>query len=253
MSTLPPAPLPDGTAPWALFLDLDGTLIELAETPDAVFVPAGLPGQLESLAGRLGGALAVVSGRGLDTIDALLAPARLPAAGLHGMQRRDPTGQVHRVDASRRTLDQARRALERFVVAHPKCLLEDKDQSLALHYRRDPDRAALARRAMEDALQQSGDDSFHIQPGHMVLELKSRQANKGNAIHAFLDEAPFEDRMPVFVGDDSTDEHGFEVVRQRGGVAVRVGEIPQGSLATHALEHPRAVHEWLSAVHHRLT
>lgn len=254
MSTLPPPPVPNGGTPWALFLDLDGTLIELAETPEAVFVPAALPAQLQHLGTALGGALAVVSGRSIATIDRLLATAGpLPAAGLHGIERRDAAGRVHRVAVSQRALDEARRALDRFVVAHPLCLLEDKGASLALHYRRDPDSAAAAHAAMDDALAQAGDDTLQVQAGHRVLELKSRLADKGAAIHAFLDEAPWEGRTPVFVGDDLTDEHGFAVVRERGGIAIRVGTPPDGSAATHALPGPRAVHEWLSAVQHQLT
>lgn len=253
MSTLPKPPLPDGAAAWALFLDLDGTLLDLAETPDAVFVPAGLPEQLAHLAQALDGALAVVSGRAIATVDTLLAPARLPAAGLHGIERRDASGRVHRATVDQRALDQARRVLERFVVAHPLCLLEDKGDALALHYRRDPGSAGAACHAMRDALDRAGDAYLHVQPGHMVLELKSRLADKGAAIHAFLDEAAWRGRMPVFLGDDLTDEHGFAVVRAQGGIAVRVGTAPERSAATHALPDPRAVHAWLSAVQSQLS
>src|SRR5690606_2812574 len=143
--------------------------------------------------------------------------------------------------------------LDRFVVAHPLCLLEDKGDALALHYRRDPGSAEAAHRAMLDVLAQAGDDTLHVQPGHRVLELKSRLADKGAAIHAFLAEAPWQRRMPVCLGDDLTDEHGFAVVRAQGGIAIRVGTPPERSAATHALPDPRAVHEWLSAVQSQLS
>ena len=252
MSTLPPAPLPARDARWALFLDLDGTLIEFAETPDGVHVPPTLPAQLDALAQSLDHALAIVSGRGLATVDHLLSPLQLPTAGLHGLERRDADGQIHRFAPNQRALDQARRELARFVVSHPRCLLEDKGGSLALHWRRDPDSAAAARSAMQAALAETGDDSFHLQTGHMVVELKSNAADKGAAIGAFLTEAPFDGRVPVFVGDDDTDEHGFRVVRERGGLGIRVGQPRPDTAAQHQLADPAAVHAWLRDLHQRL-
>lgn len=240
-------PLPARDARWALFLDLDGTLIELAETPDAVRVPPGLPARLQALAGGLGQALAIVSGRGLDTIDALLAPLRLPAAGLHGIERRDGDGNVLLIAPDQRALDEARRVLERFVVAHPAALLEDKRASLALHFRRDPALEAAAREAADAALRKAG-EGFHVQTGHKVFEIKSSSADKGTALRAFLDEAPFEGRMPVYIGDDNTDEHGFQVVRERGGFGVRVGDGGAGTAARHRVRDPAAVHAWLAAL-----
>ena len=252
MSTLPPAPLPDRDARWALFLDFDGTLVEFAETPDGVHVPGPLPAQIDALAQSLDHAVAIVSGRELATIDRMLSPLQLPTAGLHGLERRDADGQIHRIAPNQRALDQARRALSRFIVAHPKCLLEDKGGSVALHWRRDPASADAALQAMRDALLETGDDSFHLQTGHMVVELKSNAADKGAAIGAFLTEPPFRDRMPVFVGDDDTDEHGFRIVRDHGGVGIRVGQPRTDTAAAYQLQDPSAVHAWLRDLHQHL-
>lgn len=240
-------PLPARDARWALFLDLDGTLIELAETPDAVRVPPGLPERLQALAGGLGRALAIVSGRGLETIDALLAPLRLPAAGLHGIERRDGAGKVHCLAPDQRGLDAARQVLQRFVAAHPAALFEDKRASVALHFRRDPTLEHAAREAAEDALREAG-EGFHIQTGHKVFEIKSTRADKGAALDAFLDEPPFEGRTPVYIGDDDTDEHGFRVVRDRGGFGIRVGDGGTATAARHRMRDPAAVHAWLSSL-----
>lgn len=241
-------PVPARDASWALFLDFDGTLVELAPTPDAVHVPAEMPRQLQALSQALDGALALVSGRAIDVLDRMLAPLRLPAAGLHGMERRDRQGDVFRIEPDQRALDEARRALSRFIVAHPDCLLEDKQASLALHFRRDPDAADAARRAAEDALAQAGDSAFEIQSGHMVYEIKSRAADKGAALHAFLDEDPFAGRTPIFLGDDDTDEHGFRVAAAHGGYGVRVGtrgNAGDGTAARYRLADPAAVQQWL--------
>ena len=236
-------PLLARDASWALFLDFDGTLVELAETPDAVHVARELPGRLGALSRALQGALAVVSGRPLDTIDRMLAPLQLPAAGLHGIERRDAQGDVFRIAPDQRALDEARRVLTRFVVAHPAALLEDKHASIALHYRRDPALQELAHRAAGDAVAHAG-EGFHIQTGHMVYEIKSTVADKGAALHAFLDEEPFAGRTPVFIGDDDTDEHGFTVVAAQGGFGVRVGG-NGSSAARYRLPDPVAVHAWL--------
>ena len=237
-------PLLAADASWALFLDFDGTLVELAETPDAVRVDRGLPARLQSLAGALQGALALVSGRPLATLDAMLEPLQVPAAGLHGVERRGADGEVFRFEPDQRVLDEARRVLARFVVAHPQALLEDKHASLALHYRRDPSLQPLARKAAEDALAHTR-EGFHIQSGHMVYEIKSTAADKGAALHAFLDEEPFAGRTPVFIGDDDTDEHGFTVVAAQGGFGVRVGNGDGATAARYRLRDPAAVHAWL--------
>ena len=227
------------TSDAALFLDFDGTLVALADTPEAIEIPPALVALLGDLHDLLGGAVAVVSGRQIDSIDRYLAPLRLPAAGEHGVQRRDAEGEMR----EQRPPDLAGVLAAANDVAgdHPGLLVERKHAAIALHYRLAPDLEAVCREAMARAI--DGQPQFELLHGKFVFEVKPAGVNKGTAINAFLDEAPFQGRMPVFAGDDTTDETGFAVVQPRGGVAIKVGSGP--SLALHRLESPRAVYEWL--------
>lgn len=232
-----------GGAP-AFFLDVDGTLLDIAEAPDRVHVPPRVVDVLARLAGAFGGAVALVSGRPIADLDRLLAPLRLPCAGLHGAERRDAAGalRLHRVDGA---LDAARAALASFCDAHPGTLLEDKGAALALHYRLAPAVEAEARRAVERVLGALG-PAFALQQGKCVLEIKPAGASKARAIADFIAEAPFAGRVPVFAGDDVTDEDGFRVVNRLGGLSVRVGAVGR-TAATAALGSVGEVLEWLSA------
>ena len=214
---------PQCRSEWALFLDLDGTLLEIAATPAAVHASARLRGTLSALAVRLDGALAIVSGRTIDTVDALLEPLRLPVAGIHGVMRRDGHGRIHGVAAEDTRLARARASLAAFAAARPGLVLEDKAMPLALHYRLAPELESAALAAVAGMLEQLG-PQFEIQHGKMVLELKPRSADKGRAIEQYMREAPFAGRPPAFVGDDLTDERGFAVVNGMGGCSVKVGD-----------------------------
>jgi trehalose 6-phosphate phosphatase len=239
-SNRPPPPLP--AADWALFLDVDGCLLEFADTPGGVVVPDGLVDTLAGLARRLDGALALVSGRTLATLDDLFAPLRLPAAGVHGLERRDAAGHVEGPappPALQRVAFRAREVAE----AHPGALVEPKGAALALHWRAAPAAAKAFERIANDALPTL--PGYRLQPGDHVLELRPEGADKGAAIGAFLDAPPFHGRLPVFAGDDLTDEHGFEVVNARGGLSVLVGT-RGGSAANHQLPDPPAVLDWLA-------
>jgi trehalose 6-phosphate phosphatase len=207
---------------WALFLDLDGTLLEIAATPAAVHASARLRRTLSALAARLGGALAIVSGRTIDVVDALLEPLRLPVAGIHGVTRRDGHGRIHGVAAPDARVARARASLAAFAAERPGLALEDKGTALALHYRLAPELECDALAVVAGALAQLG-PQFEIQHGKMVLELKPRSADKGRAIEQYMREPPFEGRTPAFVGDDLTDEPGFAVVNGMGGCSVKVG------------------------------
>jgi len=232
---IPPRLTPDA----ALFLDFDGTLVALAETPEAIEVPPALVALLGDLHGLLGGAVAVVSGRQIDSIDRYLAPLRLPAAGEHGVQRRDAAG--HMQEQRPPDLVAVLDAANELAGAHPGLLVERKHAAIALHYRLAPDLEAVCRETMSRVI--AGQPQFELLHGKFVFEVKPAGVNKGIAIDAFLREPPFAGRMPVFAGDDTTDETGFAVVQPRGGVAIKVGSGP--SLAVHRLESPRAVFEWL--------
>lgn len=207
---------------WAYFLDLDGTLVELADSPTDVEVDDGLPALIERLRRASGGALAIISGRSLDDLDRLLRGRRYPAAGQHGFERRDAAGQRSAFASSGRGLDQARHRLARLAARHRGLEFEDKGASFALHYRRAPRLAAFAHQAAH-AIQRGLGPRYAVQPGKRVVEVKPAGRNKGSAIGAFMQEAPFVGRTPLFVGDDRTDEYGFAVVNRLGGYSVKVG------------------------------
>lgn len=238
----PPADL--AAAPWALFLDIDGTLLDIAPTPGEVVVSEGLR-ELTGALHRAGeGALALVTGRPVADADRLFAPLRLPVAGQHGAERRDAEGNLHRAGPVPPQLDAIRQELAALAARHEGLLLEDKGFSIALHFRRAPELAewVLARAA---ELVATAGDALCLQPGKMVAEIRPAGWDKGSAIAAFLAEPAFAGRRPVFVGDDLTDEHGFAVVNQAGGISVKVG--PGPSAARWRLPHVAGVHSWLQA------
>jgi trehalose 6-phosphate phosphatase len=233
----PPAPADD----WALFLDVDGCLLDFADAPDAVTVPATLHATLQRLSQRLHGALALVSGRALLRIDELFAPLRLPAAGLHGLERRSTVARLSPPpvpSALAAIHDEARQV----AAAWPGTLVEDKGSALGLHWRAEPRAAAALRAFAEAALPRL--PGYRLQHGDHVIELRPSSGDKGEAILALLEEAPFRGRKPVFVGDDLTDESGFAVINAHGGLSVLVGQ-REPSAAHYALRDPAAVRAWL--------
>jgi trehalose 6-phosphate phosphatase len=216
----------------ALFLDFDGSLIDLAPEPRAITVPSGLVATLDALMEHLGGAIAVVSGRPVSQIDEYLAPLVLPAAGVHGAERRSADGQAHLVETfSLAHVEVAARAL---LLRHPELQIEHKRGSLALHYRARPELESVCVLAMESAVEQS--PGLTLLRGKMVVEAKPGGAGKGRAIEAFMRERPFAGRRPLFVGDDVTDEPGFAAVQRAGGIGIKVGEGP--SCALHRIASP---------------
>jgi trehalose 6-phosphate phosphatase len=219
----------------ALFLDFDGTLVDIAPEPGAVVVPCSLVPTLTSLQGYLGGAVAVVSGRPIREIDQYLAPLHLSVAGVHGAERRGAGGDVDRSPSY--PLQVVEQAASELAGRHPELLLEHKGTSLALHYRQAPHLEQLCLEVMQQAVSQS--PGLALLRGKMVAEAKPGGANKGTAIEAFLREAPFAGRTPVFVGDDITDEVGFSTVQRLGGLGVKVGEGP--TVAWQRLPHPGAL------------
>lgn len=236
-----PGPKLDDARRWALFLDLDGTLLPIVETPDKARVSNRLRGLVGGLLPRLGGALAIISGRTVAEIDRLLAPLVLPAAGVHGLERRAADGAIR--DASPAgTLGLLRAPLAAFAERWPGVIVEDKGRSLALHYRRAPAAESEAR-ALVHALA-AGHDDLKALHGKMVFEIKSRHVDKGTAIAAFLKEPPFAGRVPVFIGDDLTDEDGFAFVNAAGGFSIRVGAAGD-TAARHRLADVGAVVDWL--------
>ena len=237
MSDHVPAPSRD----WSLFLDVDGTLVDFTDTPSGTRSDEELNRLLEDIERSLGGRLALVSGRSIESLDRMFAPRRFAAAGLHGLERRGATGTMFSADTGEWDVDGARAALQSFSDRHPGVLLEDKGRTLALHYRAVP-RAKDAVRALLTETAAALGEAFHVQEGHMVMEMKPRRYTKGSAIAAFLEEPPFAGHTPVFIGDDLTDVDGFQVVDARRGVSIAVGERVR---ARYRIENPDAVRAWL--------
>lgn len=225
----------------ALFLDFDGTVVDIAPQPQAVQVPVPLIGVLHDLHGYLQGAVAVISGRPIAQIDAFLDPLRLPVAGVHGAERRGGDGQVHLIDTH--PLDQVEAAARALAAQHPGLLVEGKRGSLALHYRQRPELEDLCLRTMREAVDAS--PGLTLLRGKMVAEAKPGGASKGRAIEAFLAEPPFAGRRPVFIGDDITDEVGFSTVQRLDGMGIKVGE--GATVAWSRLPDPPALRRELEA------
>ncbi|MEO8344576.1 MAG: trehalose-phosphatase [Betaproteobacteria bacterium] len=228
----------------ALFLDIDGTLLDLAPTPDSVTVDAGIKTLLPALVLRLAGAVALVTGRALADADQLFPGLSLPVAGQHGLERRTAGGSIHGHESPSPGLRTLHRDLAQFAAKHKGLLLEDKGTSLALHFRLAPRLASFVHRSLKAQLAASGAaKGLHLQPGKGVLEIKPNGRDKGTAILEYMTEPPFAGRLPVFVGDDQTDEYGFAAVMRAGGWAVKVG--PGRTRAQFRLPDVAAVRGWL--------
>lgn len=234
----PPPPLLDDAC--ALFLDVDGTLLEFELRPELVRLPLGALETLGRLSDRLGGALALVSGRPLPELDHLFAPRLFPAAGLHGQQFRGVVA-PHAV-RSGDALSALRHEAALLAQRHPGVLVEDKGANLALHWRAAPDAAASVMALTQAHLPRI--QGYRLQPGDHVVELVPADVDKGRAVHTLMSEAPFAGRIPVFVGDDLTDEFGFSAANAAGGWSVLVGTRAP-SQARYRLSDPTAVHGWL--------
>ena len=222
MPGLMPKRLPtvDGNA--AFFVDFDGTLVEIAAKPHLVHVEPRVAAALESLRRRLGGAVAIVTGRPLEVVDRLLAPLVLPTAAEHGLVRRDASGAVHVEDNALASMEAARARLQTFADANRGLLLERKIVSASLHYRQHPELGQACGVAAQAAIE--GEARLEVLPGKMVFEVRPKGLNKGTAVEAFLAEEPFKGRLPIFAGDDVTDEDAFKVVKARGGISIKIGE-----------------------------
>jgi trehalose 6-phosphate phosphatase len=207
----------------ALLLDLDGTLLDLAPTPDSVVVPPGLLDALRTVRDDLAGALAVVTGRAIETIDALLGDVPQAVAGEHGGAiRRAPGVAIERPDLKsppQSWLDRAA-LLE---AAHPGSMFEQKPRGFGLHFRLAPDAGPAIRAVLASLVEGSAD--FWLMPGHMMWEVRPRGVDKGDAVVSIMRHAPFRGRVPVFIGDDVTDEDGMRVARTMGGAGLRVQDV----------------------------
>ena len=225
----------------ALFLDIDGTLLDIASRPDEVIVPDSLREDLGALFTRLDGALALISGRAVEEIDRLFSPLGLPASGVHGSEFR-PCPPASAQQLAPRIPDTVRAAAAKIVDRYPGALFEDKGIAVALHWRLAPQFGG-AIEADVTAMMETAPAGLTLLRGHSVLEIKGSALNKGLAVERFLKEDAFRGRRPVFVGDDVTDQAAFDVVTRRGGYAFAVSRAMDGTMDW--FESPNEVRKWL--------
>jgi len=228
---MPPALSPEN----ALFLDVDGTLIGLAATPDSVIVPPNLHDLLRALKTRQGGALAILSGRPLADIDRLCG-AGLPLAAEHGAVLRGPAGQITSPVTRPKALTAIAGTLRAHIANLAGVLLEDKKFGLALHWRGAPERAAELTALLQELA--APHPELTLQKAHEALEIRAAGPDKGKALEFFMRESPFAGRKPVFVGDDVTDEPAIEAANRLGGLGMHVARDFDGG--------PSSVRAWLA-------
>jgi trehalose 6-phosphate phosphatase len=245
--TPPPPPAGLRLCRHAFFLDLDGTLLDYAARPDEVHADPELLSLLRRLSVHCGGALALVSGRTIASLDSVTHPERFTASGTHGFERRSVSGHVTQHSPPQRTkLQVIRQAMDSLLEAHPELLLEDKGFALALHYRAAPHLGELVDRAL-NAITDLSRAGLRVQRGQLVSEVVPGAVDKGSALAEFMGEQPFQNRVPVYIGDDLTDEPAFEWVNRAGGVSVVVNP-RRPSAATAALASVAAVRTWLGGL-----
>ncbi len=226
---------------WAFFFDVDGTLATIQERPEAVSIPQATRDALQSLAQLSDGALALVSGRPVTQLDALVAPLHLPLAGVHGAERRDASGERHQQTLPEEVASELAVTLQQALAKWPGTHLENKGMAFALHYRQAPQYEKQVLQLAAELAERF--PQLVQQPGKCVVELKPQGTNKGAAIRAFMQEAPFAGRTPVFIGDDLTDEAGFAAVNAMQGISVKVGA--GSSVARYRLQAVEDVWQWL--------
>ena len=225
----------------ALFLDLDGTLAEIVDHPNAIIITDRTHDVLRDLLRRLDGAIAIVSGRSIEEIDRHTQNAFACVAGIHGLQRRDAQGSRHDSSINNSDIDELAARLDSFVAKHPGLHPEVKTASVALHYRKQPELKQLCHSWAEQAARSMKE--AEILYGKMVVEIKLSGTHKGDAVLAFLEEYPFAGRTPLYVGDDVTDEFAFEVVNDMGGISIKVGE--GSTIARYRVEDTSKLADWL--------
>ncbi len=229
----------------AILLDIDGTILDLAPSPQQVWVPTGLRQTLARLDALTGGALALVSGRPLHDIDLIFSPLQLAAIGGHGAELRarpnaEPVLRAKPLSAA------LKRQLGGVAELGPGILAEDKGYSLALHYRLTPEKAGAVRAAVEKIIAAQPAGAVEILPGKLVVEIKPTGINKANAVCDLMNHAPFADRKPIFIGDDTTDEPVFGVIAKFGGLAFSVGRVAPD--VNGHFDKPESVRAWLARI-----
>ncbi len=230
------------TGNYALFLDLDGTLAEIATTPQAAFIPTKIIEAVKKLHHLTDQALAIISGRTLADIDNLCGGLRLTAAGQHGLELRYPDGHLMQVEGEH-ILQLVKAGAITLQQQYPSLLLEFKSMGLAVHYRQAPELADMVQQHLQKIV--AVNLELQLQQGKMVSEVRLTGANKGTAIAELMSEKPFIGKTPIFIGDDVTDEDGFTAVNQLGGISVKIG--PGDTGAQCHLQNVAQLHGWLYA------
>ena len=226
---------------YAFFFDVDGTLAAIKAHPDEVSIPEWVRNNLQALADLSHGAVALISGRPVEQLDALAAPFHAPLAGVHGAERRDASGKLHRISLPDDVVAQLHETLSSSINHWPGTQLETKGMAFALHYRQAEQYQPQILQLAESVVKRF--PMLALQPGKCVVELKPQGIDKGAAITAFMQEAPFAGRIPLFIGDDLTDEAGFHVVNAMNGISVKVGK--GSSDARFRLKDVDEVYSWL--------
>lgn len=238
--------LPAPDKDWALFLDVDGTISEIADHPEKAVVKQQVLVSLEAIRDALGGALALVSGRTIANLDRMVHPLHLAAAGQHGAEWRLPDGRMKRADGlDPGDLIAARDAFRVLADARPGIVVEEKGLSLSVHFRNAPEAEAEIRALARELVGML--PGHHVSSGKSVVELRPNGVDKGRCITTFMEVPPFAGRRPVFAGDDVTDEDGFAMVNSAGGISIRIGR--KGERPTAATWHCKDVatfSDWLS-------
>lgn len=241
-----PAGLPGDVSGLAVFLDIDGTLLDIADTPDGISVPSGLPKALARLAARLGGAVALVTGRSLATVDRLFPGLPVVVNGLHGAEWRDGAGRVFGTGLTDE-FSAAKHLLREQAARWPGVIFEDKGAAFAAHYRLAPASEGQVRHLMQ-ALSESVGDGWKLQEGKAVVELRPRGRDKGDALMQTMGHEAFAGRLPLAIGDDVTDEAMFAAANRLGGLSVRVGTDRRDTLAQGRVASPADVRAWVERV-----
>lgn len=230
----------------ALFLDIDGTLLDIAPSPDDVQVPPDLEQTLKKLSQRMSSAMALLTGRQIDFVDRLFPDQQFAVAGLHGAERRDHSGLIERIEPDANFI-KAKAYLRAISKKLPGVVFEDKHAAAALHFRNSPAMQSNVEHSVALAAEIAG-TGWAVQRGKMVVELRPVGNDKGAALIRFMTEPIFSGRTPLVFGDDLTDEAMFRAAIEMGGYAVRIGDNLKHSCATALLPTPSDLRNWLTTL-----
>jgi trehalose 6-phosphate phosphatase len=230
----------------ALLLDVDGTLLDIAPTPAEVIVPTMLPEMLGDLIGRAEGAVALVSGRRIESLDRIFSPLIAPAIGGHGAEMRVATGAPVLELSSAALSESLCRELHLLADVDAGVLIEDKAHSMAVHYRLAPERETFLKVAVREIVASEPNAALEFLLGKQVIDIKPKQFSKGAAVRDLMRRKPFAGRKPLFVGDDTTDESVFAILPELKGCGYSVGRPVVGTQGTFAS--PQEVRSWLRQI-----